>query len=149
VYEKNAGAWTQTDTFISSDLSLGDRFGGRILEVDDQVLVLGDLNNAGAVYVFREVGGVWTQQQKLTPSDGAVDVAFGIAYSVQDDTMVTGSAFDESGLGSVYIFKWNGSAWVQENKIPAVGGSFGIDVILYEGELLSGAPTSDAAVGKV
>ncbi len=149
VFEKNAGVWTQTNTIVPSDPIAGDFFGVRILEIDDQVLITGDIRTTGAVYVFREVGGVWTQQQKLTPGDGAVDDAFGTSYSVQSDTLVIGSAQDDNGLGSVYIFKWNGGAWVQYNKIPTIGGSFGSDVILYEGELLVSAPYLDDYAGKV
>ncbi len=149
LFEKNAGAWTQIDTLVATDLSVNDRFGGRILDLGDQVLILGDLDDAGAVYVFRQVGGVWTQQQKMTPSDGVTNDGFGISYAVQDDTLVIGSAVDEAGLGSVYIFKWNGSVWVQHDKIPAVGGGFGIDLSLHEGELLAGAPYADANAGKV
>jgi hypothetical protein len=149
VFEKSAGAWTQTSSFTATDGYLDDRFGGRITTMDGQFFVLGDLANAGAVYVFEEVGGVWTQRQKLTASDGSTDDGFGISISPEGDTLAIGSALDETGLGSVYIFKWNGTAWVQNDKIAAVGGYFGIDAILMDGELLVGAPLSDTEVGKV
>jgi hypothetical protein len=149
VFEKSAGAWTQTGSFAATDGEIADRFGGRIVYFNGQVLVLGDLNNEGAVYAFEETGGLWTQQQKLTASDGSINDGFGISFSPDGNTLAIGAALDETGLGSVYIFKWNGTAWVQDDKIAAVGGYFGIDVILTGSELLVGAALADTNVGRV
>jgi hypothetical protein len=150
VYEKSAGAWTPTTTFVPSDGFNGDSFGGRIRYHGGQAFVIGSLfGSTGAVYVFKEVGGLWTQQQKLVASDAATDDRFGVAIEPDGNTLAVGSPYDEAGQGSVYIFKWNGTAWVQDDKIPAIGGTFGIGAALKGSTLLVGAPTIDTNTGKI
>jgi hypothetical protein len=150
VFEKNAGAWTQTSTFAPADGYNADAFGGRVTYANNQAFIVGNIGaGSGALYIFEEVGGLWTQRQKLLPSDGAVADQFGFSARVDGDTLVIGSIYDEAAQGSAYIFKWNGTAWVQDDKIPAVGGNFSYALDLTDGELLSSAPTADTGQGKV
>jgi len=62
---------------------------------------------------------------KLTASDGAAGDSFGSAVAVSGETAVMGASGDtvqgKYGRGSAYIFRWNGSGWVQEAKLdPSV-----------------------------
>ena len=41
--------------------------------------------------------GVWSEQQKLTASDGAQDDSFGYSVSIDGDTAVIGAYDDDNG----------------------------------------------------
>lgn len=72
------GTWATTQMLSADDGMPGDTFG--FVDVDGDSAVISALyadNSVGAAYVFREAGGVWTQQQRLVPSDGVPDNQFG------------------------------------------------------------------------
>ena len=83
VFTRSAGVWTQQALLTSSDGAASDDFGASVSLSGDTVVVGADFaatgsNTAqGAAYVFTRSGGVWTQQQKLTASDGAKSDNFG------------------------------------------------------------------------
>ena len=53
---------------------------------------------SGLAYVFQRNETTWTQQEKLTPSDGAKSDWFGHAVAVSEDTAVIGAPFhDDEG----------------------------------------------------
>lgn len=81
--------------------------------------------NAGSAYIFvRNSNGLWTQQQKLTASDGARYDYFGEAVALSDDgrTAIVGAADAMIGsareAGAAYIFTRNASGvWSQQQKL--------------------------------
>ena len=102
--------------------------------------------NAGAVYVFRHDGGAWTETQLLTASDAAPTTHFGRAVDIEGDLAVIGAPDDrETGplSGAVYVFRYDGAAWVEEAKLtasdPVDQAQFGHAVDLDDGRILVGA----------
>ncbi|MCB1582128.1 MAG: FG-GAP repeat protein [Xanthomonadales bacterium] len=92
-------------------------------DFDDEVAV-----DAGAVYVYTFDGGSWVFQQKLMASDADQGDGFGGSISLQGDRVVIGSPLDNSPAGdsgSAYVFQYNGSAWLEQQKLTAsdAGGS--------------------------
>ena len=80
----------------------------------------------GAAYVFRWNGTNWTQQAKLTASDGAPDDGFGGAVSLSGGLALVGALYDDdrgTNAGAAYIFRWNGTSWVEEAKLTAPDGA--------------------------
>ena len=80
--------------------------GGRTM-VDAAVYDEDNGNESGSAHVFTRSGTAWTQQAKLTPSDGEFADYFGISVAVDDDTAVIGAyADDDNGRnsGSAYVF---------------------------------------------
>jgi len=70
----------------------------------------------GSAYVFVRTGSMWTEQKKLTASDGAAGDNFGTSVSVSGDTAVIGAGYDDVGAssgdqGSAYVFVRSGIAW--------------------------------------
>ena len=66
-------------------------------------------NQSGSAYVFTRSGSSWTQQAKLTASDGAARDYFGCSVAVSGDgsTAVIGAYSDYDRVvlvGSAYIF---------------------------------------------
>ena len=107
--------------------------------------------NSGSAYVFRWDGYQWIQEAKLTAADGAANDEFGVTLSLDSDRLVVAAQWDDdkgTNSGSVYVFRWNGSTWIQEAKLIASDGAahdrFGWSVDL-EGELIVvGAWVDDA-----
>ncbi|MBK8430869.1 MAG: FG-GAP repeat protein [Chloroflexi bacterium] len=94
-------------------------------------------DNSGSAYVFTRMGGVWSQQAKLTASDASAGDYFGYAVAVSGDTAVIGAYFDDDGgtnSGSAYLFTRTGGVWSQQAKLtasdPAANDFFGIAVAI-------------------
>jgi hypothetical protein len=131
VFRWNGSSWVQEQKLLPSDGAPQDRFARYPLSVSGDVAVVGahlDDNangtDAGSAYVFRWNGSSWVQEQKLLPSDGAAFEYFGTSVSVSGEVVVVGAARDNNYSGSAYVFRWNGSSWVQEQKLlPSDGAS--------------------------
>ena len=154
---------------IASDGALNDRFGVSVA-VDNDTAVVGafqptytdpdtslDVSRPGAAYVYiKDSNGAWSQQAKLTASDGADGDEFGISVAVDGDTVVVGARGNVSKTGAIYVFtKPSDGDWtstITETKLTATGGAaddlFGASVALYgESTIVIGAPGDQNSVG--
>ena len=82
---------------------------------------------SGSVYVYRKSGSAWTFEQKLTASDAEKFDQFGISVAT-DGTVILVGAFTDDDLGSnagaAYVFRHDGAAWVEEQKLlPSTGAA--------------------------
>ena len=92
------------------------------------------------------------QQAKLVPADGKFLDRFGTWVDIDGDTAAVG-AFGADALGSdsgaVYVYRYDGTSWAQEQKLTASDGTggdfFGISVALDGDTLIVGANLEDAA----
>ena len=88
---------------------------------------LGARDLAGSVYVFIRTGATWTQQAKLTASDGEAGDAFGSSIAFLGDTALIGAPSDDIGAmsnqGSVYVFARSLSSWTEQAKLTAADGT--------------------------
>ncbi|MGB1037362.1 MAG: hypothetical protein ACPGYY_01865, partial [Bacteroidia bacterium] len=153
IFVRNGTSWSQQAKLTASDGAAGDRF-GRGVSIDGDYAVVGayqdDDNgtNSGSAYVFNRSGTSWSQQAKLTPSDGAANDFFGNSESVSisGDYVVVGAYLDDdkgSNSGSAYIFNRSGTSWSQQAKLTASDGSandqFGISVSISGDDVIVGA----------
>ena len=109
--------------------------------------------NGGAVSVFRfdPDTSSWVQEQNLVPNDGSGSSDyFGRAVAVVGNTVVIGVPRDDDNgedSGSAYVFGFDGSIWIQQQKIlpsdGAAGDEFGTSVAL-EGDTLVIGTIGDA-----
>ncbi len=87
--------------------------------------------NQGSAYVFVRSGTVWSRQQKLVASDGALGDFFGNSIAVSGDMVVVGAASDDVLLsvneGSAYAFARSGTVWSEQQKLVASDGAAGDD----------------------
>ena len=93
------------------------------MALNGDTALIGELPSSlsGAAYVFVRNGTVWSQQQKLTPSDGAYGAQFAFTVSLNADTAVIG-AYNKtinghSGGGAAYVFVRNGTVWTQQQEL--------------------------------
>jgi hypothetical protein len=152
VYRWNGSAWIEQQKLTDSDGVSGDKFGYSVSISGDRAIVgapsVVGAHRKGSAYVYRWNGSTWVEQ-KLTASDGAADDEFGYSVSVSGDRAIVGAYNDDdngSGSGSAYIYRWNGSTWV-EQKLTASDGAefnwFGYSVSISGDRAIVGAYNDD------
>lgn len=135
VFVNNGGTWTLQQKLTASDGAVSDQFGFSVSIDGDTAIVgawqdnIGLNNEQGSAYVFVRSGTVWTEQQKLTASDGDANDFFGDSVSIDGDTVVVGAyggiAVADLHPGSAYVFVRNGTTWIQQQKLTASDGEIG------------------------
>ncbi|MBI4672554.1 MAG: hypothetical protein HY741_12925 [Chloroflexi bacterium] len=144
------------DWFGSAVALSGD---GNIMLVGAPGADIGEHWAQGAAYVLVRSSGMWSEQQKLTASDGDTAQVFGSAVALSDDgsTLVVGarfhtlpgSPFGEIQQGAAYIFVRSGGTWNEQQKLTAddavAGDHFGTAVAISSdgSTVMVGAPDDD------
>jgi hypothetical protein len=85
--------------------------------------------NRGAAYIFRFDGNVWAEQQKLVAPDSGPNDNFGHSVCISGNYAIIGAPLDDIGSaadqGSAYIYFFDGSSWVFQQKLSGSNGSAG------------------------
>ena len=151
VLRRAGDSWVQEAKLLASDGNAGDNFGHSVAICGSYALIAahrdGDKgSNSGSVYVFRQSGSTWTEEAKLTASDGAAYDNFGCSVAISGDYALIGAFQDNDKgerSGSAYVFHRNGSSWAQEAKLTASDGAaydnFGCSVAISGDYALIGA----------
>ena len=133
VYRFDGSSWVEEAVLVSEDSVPNDLF-GKAVAISGDVAVIGansDDDNgrfAGSAYVFRfdRMSCTWIREAKLLASDGEPDDRFGWSVAISGETVVVGAFFDdnENGAlaGAAYVFRFDGSSWVEEAKLLASDG---------------------------
>jgi putative cell wall-binding protein len=148
VFVRSGSTWVQQAKLAASDGESGDYFGASVA-VDGDTAVVGAAwaDNTGVAYVFTRTGTAWSQQAKLTASDGAAGDWFGHSVDVSGSSVVAGAPQDGVGAntsqGSAYVFTRSGTTWTEQAKITASDGAtddfFGHSVAVDGESVLVGA----------
>ncbi|MDP6036929.1 MAG: DUF5011 domain-containing protein, partial [Candidatus Latescibacteria bacterium] len=111
----------------ASDASSSASFGNAV-SVDGNVMIVGSRNddsngtNAGSAYIFRHNGTAWIEEQKLTDPAPTAGDKFGTAVSISGSVALVGAPIDDDAgvrRGSVFVYRYNGTSWVLEQKLNA------------------------------
>lgn len=183
VYRRGGTAWSHVATLTASNAEAGDGFGVRAAISGDTIAVAawgedsdssgldGDQANAspphlsgyGAVYLFREFAGSWSQEAYVKASNPDEDDSFGRSLGLSGDLMVVGCASEASASmgvggdeldnsadssGAAYLFRRHGTAWSQIAYLKAsnteTGDRFG-QLVAIDGDTVAvGAPGEDS-----
>ena len=146
----------QQAQLTAADASAGDQFGYSVALLGDTAVVgacydnVGGNTYRGSAYVFVRSGGVWTQQQQLTASDGAAGDYFGYSVAISGGSVVVSAPGNNAGAidqGSAYVFVRSGTTWSQQQKLIAADGAasdwFGWSVALSGETAVVGAYADD------
>jgi len=160
VFRNDGGQWVEDSVLLPSDGGEGYRFGWSV-DIQDDYIFIGAYHDggnglwAGAVYVYKHdpLNSVWVQHQKLVSSDIELGDEFGVSVSVSEDRLLIGAMGDGSHIGAAYVFKKNGSDWIEEAKLIPLNYSgdepyFGASVCLDGNFAVIGAPMDDEYVHK-
>jgi FG-GAP repeat len=121
VFVKSGANWVQQQKLTASDGARNDQFGYSVAISGDTLVVganldqIGTQSGQGSAYVFARSGTNWSQQAKLTASDGASTHAFGTSVAISGDTIAVGAR----NAGAVYVFVRSGAGWIQQEKLSA------------------------------
>ncbi len=118
IFKRNARMWTEDAVLTGSDNEYQEYFGAAVSISGDYAIVGAPYDDSnGAVYVFICNDANWTEQAKLVASDGTYSDTFGCAVSIDGDYAIIGAHYD-SNDGSAYIFKREGTNWIEQDKLP-------------------------------
>ena len=134
VFTRSGSSWTEQAILRASDAQAFDYFGTSVsINGDGTYIAIGAAYapaNArnGAIYVFTRSGSTWSQQAKLTASDGEGSdyLGWSIAISSDGKHIIAGARYEDGGsgnplsnAGAAYIFSRSGSSWSQAKKLSA------------------------------
>jgi len=161
VYRLEAGGWVFEDKLTASDPTAGAWFGNSVA-IDGDVATVGAWGEsengalAGAAYVFRANAGIWSEEAKLTASDGGVVDFYGWAVAIEGDLAAVGAIGDDEvagEAGAVYLYSYDGLVWGDEIKLTAADGAgndqLGTSLGLAADRLLVGAWGDNSTSGSV
>lgn len=162
IYVRNAqDQWVQQAKLVGSGLTGNELFGWSV-SISGDTAVVGVRNdddkgaNSGSVYVFVRDGlGQWSQQEKLTATDGFANQYFGWSVSVSGDALIVGAIGDDdmgAFSGSTYFYDRGGlGQWTETLKLSATDGSasgfFGVSVSLSGDKAVVGASGDNSNAG--
>jgi putative cell wall-binding protein len=124
VYERVDHEWVRSARLVSSDPGAYESFGCSVA-IEDDTIVVGEFRdkdsgvNKGAVHVFMRAGTVWSHAAKLVASPRVSNGEFGCDVAISGGAIAIGSYGYDNYEGGVYVFRGSGSAWVQEDVLPA------------------------------
>ena len=143
-YNANAKTWSQTQKLTATDGAANDNFGASVALRDNYLIVgaPGANSGKGAVYVYRKVNTVWTQDAKIVASDGLADDHFGVSVDFRMSStppastivVIGASGYDKpSGsngggsqlidFGATYVYSRGSSSWTLQQKIVESSGA--------------------------
>ena len=160
MFKWDGNDWVQEQMLTAPDSAAYDCFGGSVSMSGDKIVVGSYWDDdkgldSGSAYIFKWDGTKWGLEQKLTAADGDVKDIFGYSVSIKGDYIIIGAnSDDDKGLdsGSAYIFRWDGTSWVQQQKLTASDGDaeswFGRSVFISGDRAIVGAVLDDGKGAK-
>ena len=151
IFRFDGRVWIQEAKLVPSDGSQADEF-GKAVAIFGDLAIVGAYRadeagvDSGAAYIFRRTESVWEQEIKLLASDGETQDRFGWSVALSGNVALIGARrHDDNGVesGAAYVFRFNGSTWIEEQKLLASDGDilddFGFSVSLSENVAVIGA----------
>jgi len=154
VYERSGSSWLLKQTLQPDESERQDYF-GRALSVTGRYLAVGArgdddaANGAGAVYLYKDSGGLWQEDEKLLPPAPVERLNFGRAVDLHyfdsgQLRLAVSSDFPAQGeqAGKVYVYREDGDFLLEAtlHSRPGQGmDRFGHDIALGNNYLAVGA----------
>ncbi|MGI0148785.1 MAG: hypothetical protein ACREDF_04550, partial [Thermoplasmata archaeon] len=157
VYVKDGIRWALEAKFLESPPGFFPRFGSAVAISGDRIIAgassLGvDVADFGRAHVYRRIAGQWQEEALLTSSQSAIRDSFGISVAIENDVAVVGSLYwDPPQPSRAFVFRWNGSQWVEEAALAGTGtgefDDFGLSVAIGGNRIAVGADGDDMGDG--
>jgi len=148
-----ADDWALSQELTASDAAPADMFGWS-MALSGSTLVVSAVkahDDTGAVYVFIDAGGTWTQEAELWAGDGAAENYFGDKVATNGKRIVAGAPGHDDEQGAAYVFDGSGATWKQVAEVTASDGAaddcFGWAVGLAGKTVLVGAEKTNGDIG--
>lgn len=120
IFYRTGTTWIQQAKITPSDGSANDYFGLKVSISGDYALIGAHNNddygsNSGSAYIFNRVGNIWSEQQKLTASDGEGGDLFGYSVCIDGEFGIIGAEYDDDNGED------SGSAYIFQNEVVSIG----------------------------
>lgn len=130
IFKRSSGIWNEVARLTPGDAAEWDYFGHSVGMFGDYAIVgaLGDDDRgegSGSVYIYKQTDGGWSQDAKLTASDGEAGDDFGYSVSLYGDYAIVGAHRDDTNKGAAYIFQRMDTGWFEAEKLTAIDGAAG------------------------
>lgn len=161
-YSRNGGSWSSQAVFMAPSGFPSIYYGYDIALSGNAVAVSApDIYNGadgtatGRIFVYRNVGNLWTDPEIISASGGVNGDQFGCAFAFSGNHLVVGAkarnfSSVSQDIGAIYPFEWNGSSWTSSPVIlsssPTVSGEFGAAIAISGSTMAVGAPRETGAV---
>lgn len=146
VFRRTGTTWDSGTKLIGSSTNTAARQGISVsLSANGNRLAVGSSQDdqaatqAGATFIWNWNGTSWVQTAKLFDAFSGFQYIQGISVRLSADgnILASGAAGVDSFLGATYIWIWNGSSWINSQKIVATGSLSSSD---YQGSSISLSP---------
>jgi hypothetical protein len=127
VFKHTQNGWIMEAILTANDGVPRDFLGSSVSLSGDYAIVgaRGFRTLQGAAYIYKRTAAGWTQQAKLTASDGVSPDAFGWHASISGDYAIVGSIGKDNRKGAAYIFERVQDNWIELTKLTAPDGVAG------------------------
>ena len=130
IFHRTGTTWLEQAKITASDGADHDSFSRSVSIFGDYAVISAikdddNGNSSGSAYIFNRMGTTWSEQAKITASDGAELDQFGYSVSISGNYAIIGANWnDDNGYnsGSAYIFHRTGTTWLEQAKITASDG---------------------------
>ncbi len=130
VFQNFGGVWSQLAQLTANDSLANDRFGASVVVRGNRLVVGANshdhgISNAGAAYVFENLGLGWTQAHEVQAPDAQGQDGAGTAVAMDGDILLISAIADDDlgpSSGSATAFQFVGNAWVPVGKILPLDG---------------------------
>ncbi len=133
VYTRSGTIWTLEEQLTPPSGNTVDAGFGRSVAISGETVIVGDHSDnspalrQGSAYVYIRNGTAWTQQQKLTASDGSQTDSFGWSVAISGGQAIIGAWGQRNGssdpnIGAAYVFERENTGWTQKQKLTAFDG---------------------------
>jgi choice-of-anchor B domain-containing protein len=156
VFERDgSGSWVEKQRLEPELGEAGNRFGIRLARQDGTLLVSATRadEGTGAIYIFTNEEGTWTETGRLETSDRSPADSLGTGLAIDGDWILVGTIAQNGARGATYAFRRQGQDWLEHSKIVPEGveqeARFGSEIALSDGRALIAAPSGGGGTGTV
>lgn len=151
IFDYSGSVWTQTQKIVASERWVSDFFGYDVA-IEDNLLIVGAygedhdtlaenyIKNAGASYVFKNWGGIWSEQEKITAYVRSEEDRFGNSVDISNDVLIIGAVGEDHDANDANTKYGSGSAYIYST---GVGGVLEANIAVHANslEILNGDTT--------
>jgi hypothetical protein len=153
VFKRTESDWIEEAKLLPLNYVGDEPYFGQSVSLDgDKAIIGAPLDDdhglqTGSAFIFHFDGSNWIQQQKIFSSDILPSDYFGTSVSISGEYIMVGAIGNmtqPNSHGAVYVYKWDGTQWSEQQKLydnnvtNDIG--YGLSISLEEDLAIIGAP---------
>ena len=134
LFEFDGANWQETRRMEASNGQFEDRLGTDLAIDGDTIMVAAQFTdigavNAGSVYVFESMGGIWSETQQILAADPLAEQRFGETLQFDGQSLVIGAVTANAthpADGVVFLYTRHSNTWLpSQTLLPETAGADG------------------------